>query len=144
MSTLFSSIYSRALFKLKDYDFLQLESGLRNQILHNYLISAQSEFQHCAKQDLSQRNDEEEFYEEDLDEDVIEILCLGVAYYWMSANTLDSDKMRNHLNTKDYSVYSPANLLDKLSTLRKDLRKEFEQAIKKYTYRVGDLAHPNG
>lgn len=144
MSTSFEKIYDRAMFKFKDYDFLDLPSEIRHTILFNYLVSAQSEFERFCHIDLAQRDDFSKEYETDLSDQEIEILSLGIAYYWLSSNTLDQDKLHNRLNTKDYTAYSPANLANVISELRNETEKDFRQAIRRYTYQHGDLTNPLG
>ena len=43
------------------------------------------------------------------------------------------------MNTKDFEMYSPANLLLQLRTLRNDLKKEFTQMIYEYSYLYGKI-----
>lgn len=143
MATPFSRIYNSAVFKFKDYDYLDLDEDMRESILHNYLVSAQIEFQHFCNIEIETRNDDTKMYEETLDDECVEILATGIAYYWLSAKVLSSDKLCNQMNTKDYSFYSPANLLNSLKELKDDLYTEFRQKIKSYTYRNADLRYPN-
>lgn len=57
MATPFDVIHTRAIAKLTDYDILKLEPSMREQVLNEYLRSAQVEFQRLCKEDLSDRDD---------------------------------------------------------------------------------------
>lgn len=144
MSTPFSTIYNRALFKFKDHDLLNMSEEARETFFFNFLVMSQTEFQKFSKIDILKRNDELKEYSEDLDDEIINILALGIAYNWVSFSTIDDDKLKNRMNTSDYNLYSPANNLKANNELRKDLLKEFRQAIRQYTYKNGDLTQING
>ena len=68
-----------------------------------------------------------------------EILALGIAYYWLSMKTMDSQLLKNIMTRKDYNTYSPANLLKELSALKTSLKQEFRGRINEYSYRHGTL-----
>ena len=140
MSTPFSDIYNRAMFKFSDYEFLKLTDVDKEYILESFLKSAQSDFEKKCRVDLSLVNDEDKEYELDLDNECIEILASGVAYYWASSKLLDSDILRNKLSTKDYSYFSPANLLRELTAFKESLYKEFRNKMTEYTYYSGDIS----
>ena len=134
MATPFSEIYSRAIFRFADYKFLEQDILTREAILEKYLFSAKTEFQKVCKVDLSQYDRELQQFDVDLGDEEIEILSLGIAYYWLSARTLNSENLKNRLNSKDYYYYSPANLLKEVQTLRKTVRDEFYSRMRQYSY----------
>lgn len=106
----------------------------REAVLEKYLFSAKTEFQKVCKVDLSQYDRELQQFDVDLGDEEIEILSLGIAYYWLSARTLNSENLKNRLNSKDYYYYSPANLLKEVQTLRKTVRDEFYSRMRQYSY----------
>lgn len=134
MATPFSEIYSRAIFRFADCKFLEQDILTREAILEKYLFSAKTEFQKVCKVDLSQYDRELQQFDVDLGDEEIEILSLGIAYYWLSARTLNSENLKNRLNSKDYYYYSPANLLKEVQTLRKTVRDEFYSRMRQYSY----------
>lgn len=144
MSVPFSKIYDRALFNFKDHDLLIMDDDSRNELFFHFLEMAQSDFQHICKHDLSKRDDELKEYTEDLNLEEINILALGIAYHWLKFSTLDDDKLKNRLNTSDYTLYSPANNLNAINDLKKSILKEYRQSIKQYSYYNGDLTSLNG
>lgn len=140
MATPFSDIFERATYRFSDYDMLKYTDAVKEDILTKHLFSAQSEFQGVCKIDLSDRNDTLKQYNQTLDENSIEILSLGVAYYWISAKVLNSELMKNSLKTSEYQLFSPEALLKTLQGLRTDLKKEFRSKIIDYSYDNGDIA----
>ncbi|MBR6051303.1 MAG: hypothetical protein IKP68_08905, partial [Clostridia bacterium] len=103
-------------------------------VLEKYLISAKTEFQRICKVDLGDYDLTLKQFNNDLGDEEIEILALGVAFYWVSYKTMNSELLKNVLNSKDYYYYSPANLLKEVQTLRKTIRGEFDSRMKKYSY----------
>lgn len=136
MATAFSEIYDRAIFRFADYDFLPNSPEEREDVLERYLISAKTDFLHICKIDLGDCDYTLKQFNQTLDDEVIEILSLGIAYYWLSFKTLNSKLTKNVLNSKDYYYYSPANLLKEVQTLRKTLHKEFYSKMRLYSYNM--------
>lgn len=142
MGTPFSDIYSRAIFKFSDTKYLKLAEEDREAILRKFLISAERDFKEVCEKDLDAVDEVEGIYLETLDSDEIEILALGVAFYWMSSKALDSELLKNKLSSKDFTAFSPANLLKEVNALRSEVKGDFDSAIVKYSYRRGDLTNP--
>lgn len=135
MPTKFEEVYGRALFKFTDYSFLNGYEVLKNAVLQKYLLSSIVDFQHSCKQDLNDYNIEAECFNIDLDNEVIEILATGIAYHWLDAQVLNSKNLRNIIHNKDYTSYSPANLLKQMITLRDELGKDYRGKINLYSFR---------
>lgn len=134
MATKFTDIYARAIFRFADYKFLEQEVDVREGVLEKYLISAKTEFQRMCKVDLDDYDLVEKQFNNDLGDEEIEILALGIAFYWLSYKTMNSELLKNVLNSKDFYYYSPANLLKELQTLRKTLRDEFYGRMRIYSF----------
>lgn len=135
----FSEIYNRAIFRISNYDFLTIDTNKREEILYNYLLSAQVDFKHACPINLTDADINNGRYNNTLDDEIIEILALGVAYYWVSSKALNSELLHNTLTSKDCNTYSPANLLKEVQTLRTSLKKEFNGKIKTYSFRNSDI-----
>lgn len=140
MATPYDTIYDRAMFRFRDYDLLAIDPLQRNEILQRYLRAAEADFGEVCRYDLEDRDDDAGEYTEDLDNETIEVLACGVAYYWMSAHAMNSELFHNKLSTKDYTSFSPANLLREINVMRESLGKEFNRQIVKYSYTGSDIA----
>ena len=141
MATPFTDIYARAVFRFADYEFLKQDIDTRHAVLERHLFSAKTDFQRICKIDLGSYDMELGQFNETLDDEVIEILSLGIAFYWLSYKSLNSELLKNVLNSKDYYYYSPANLLKEIQTLRKTLRDEFNRKMRKYSYNDTDISN---
>lgn len=140
MATPFTDIYARAIFRFADYKFLEQDKDIREGVLERYLISAKTEFQRICKVNLDDYDLELKQFNQDLNDEVIEILALGIAFYWLSYKTMNSELLKNVLNSKDYYYYSPANLLKEIQTLRRTLRDEFNSRMRQYSYFDNNLS----
>lgn len=140
MATPYRIIHDRAIAKLSDYDILEFDESTRYQILNEYLLSAQIEFQRLCKIDLTDKDEKLAQYNQDLTEEIIEILATGEAFYWLSPRVLNTENLHNVLNTKDFSMYSPANLLKELQALRDVFWKDYKRKMFEYTYRTANIA----
>lgn len=134
MGTQFSDIYDRAIFRFADYDFLKQHEEMREDILEKYLISAKTEFQRVCNTDLDDCDMVNKCFNQTLDDEVIEILALGIAFYWVSYKALNGELLKNVLNSKDYYFYSPANLLKEVQSLRTTLKDEFQSRMRLHSY----------
>lgn len=141
MATPFTDIYERAIFKFSDRGLLQLTDEDKESVLQKYLFSAQARFANICRINLNDRNDEIGQYNNTLDEASLEILSLGVAYYWIRAKVLRVELMKNNLSTKDFTVFSNANLLKEVRTTCDMIYKEFIGAMNDYSFRNGDIAN---
>ena len=140
MATPFTDIYARAIFRFADYEFLKQDIETREGVLEKHLISAKTEFQRVCKTDLGDYDLELKQFNQNLDDEVIEILSLGIAFYWLSYKALNSELLKNVLNSKDYYYYSPANLLKEVQTLRKTLRSEFNSKMRQHSYNENTIS----
>lgn len=163
MSTPYKDILDRAIFRFSDLKLARMNEADQYFILQKYLESAVSDFQNKCAVDLTQRIEDQQVdsvsggisdyasigsaesvsaggFVEDLDGEEQEILALGVSYYWLSAQILNSELLKNKLSTKDYQYFSPANLMREIQTLRDAVRKEYRDRIVRYTYDHGDVA----
>lgn len=138
MPTKFKDVYERALFKFTDQSFLESCTELKDAVLKRYLLSAIIDFQHSCKADLTDYDLESEQFNVDLDNEIIDILSLGIAFHWLSAQVLNRQLLRNMIHNKDYTSYSPANLLSEMRGLRDDVEKEYRGKINTYSFRNGD------
>lgn len=136
--TKFLDIYNRAMFRFSDYSFLDIPEDKRDDIMQVYLMSTIADLKNSCSVDLEYNTKNKEF-NNDLDDDIQEIMALGVAFYWLSSKTLNSDLLRNIMYRGDFKAYSPANLLKEMSSLRDILKKEFRGKINEYSYINGSL-----
>lgn len=139
MPTPFTDIYTRAIFRFADYDFLKKDIQAREDVLERYLMAAITDFYRVCTVNLLDYDTELKQFNEELNDEIIEILALGISFYWLSYKALDSKALKNVLNSKDYYYYSPANLLKEVQTLRETVRREFQSRMRKYSYNDNEI-----
>ena len=97
----------------------------------------------CMVQDLFM-NDTMRVYEvdianDDLDE-IIEIVSEGMVVQWMKPYLHKQELLENILNTRDFTSYSPAELLMRVGNAYKDAKASYTQMIREYSYNHADLS----
>lgn len=133
------------LSKITEYDFLRLTEEDRVAIVDGYMKRAISGFKKNCKYDLTTTADDYnreftiEISDEDIDE-IVDIISEGMLVQWMKPFTYKQEIYENILNTKDYSVYSPAELAMRIGNAYAKVQKDYTQMIREYSYNHGDLS----
>lgn len=131
------------LSKITEFDFVQMEGHNRNQMIDQYMKAACSVFNKVCKYDLSSGNDAiREFVvdipEEEIDE-IIDIVSEGMLVQWMKPYVYRQENLEAVLNTRDFTTYSPAELLLRISGAYTKVQRDYTQMIREYSYNHGDL-----
>lgn len=132
------------LAKVNEYDFIQMEISDRQEIVDGYLKRAVSEFRKNCLYDLFTTADDvaREFAVDinQADEDeLIDIISEGMLMQWMKPFVYRQENLELHLNTRDFTSYSPAELLSKIGSAYKEVKRDYVQMIREYSYNHGDL-----
>lgn len=139
MPTKFEEIYGRAVFKITDDTFLTTNSDLKEAVLQQYLLASIADFQHSCRVDLNDYDLDNEQFNVELDNEIVEILALGIAYHWLDAQAMNRQLLRNVIHNKDYTSYSPANLLKEILSLRDSVEQNYRGKINTYSFRYGNI-----
>lgn len=142
MATPFTDIYARAVFRFTDPRIVELYASVDEQILRKYLQSAEADYTDSCKYDLTDISSDGTQYNATLDNRSCEVLAAGLAFYWLSSCVLNQRLFRNGLSTKDYSQFSPGNLLGELSKLREAVGRDYRHAIIDDSFANGDMSKP--
>ena len=138
--TAYTTIYNSFLDKVNDYDLADMTAELAQTLMRGWLNQAVVRFLESCKKDLTQT--EEGGFTEDLDLMEIDILTEGMVEAWLKPIRNNLDLLRNALSTKDFTTFSPANLLDKVNDTYSMAHANFLSRIKEYSFirnDVGDL-----
>lgn len=130
--------------KISEFDFLTLDEEDRNEIVEGYMHRAISEFSYVCSYDLvSTRNDELREFEIEIPDrilfEIINIVTEGMLVQWMKPYMYNQELLQNVLNTRDYTTYSPSELLYRVTEAYKESQQNFTRMIREYSYRHGDL-----
>lgn len=145
MATPYSKIYEAFIFKVKAYDLLMLLEEDREDILYIYMTSV------CRKVfktvmpyvDLSDRNEDTKEFNNDIDDDVIDIIAECMITEWLKPQMYSDELLESRLNTKDFTEYSPAKLIEQMRYVYEMSKKESNVIINNYTFSHGDIAELN-
>lgn len=139
---LFTEVF---LDKIKEYKFLGLDIDDRTETVDGYMKRAISAFKKNCKYDFSSTtNDTEREFnvdvkQSDIDE-LVDIITEGMVVHWLKPYVYNQDLLENTLNTKDYSTYSPSELLKRVGDAHEKVRKDYTQMIREYSFNHGDLS----
>lgn len=132
------------LAKVTQYDFLTMDAFDRQDLVDGYMKRAISRFSHICLYDFSTTDDDVirefnvEVQEEDIDE-ILDIVSEGMVVQWLKPYIFKQDSLELFLNTRDFTAYSPAELLFRIGNAYIDARKNFVNMMREYSYCHGDL-----
>lgn len=139
LNTDYRVLYNSVLSKIKDYDFFKLNQSEVNAILFDYIRPAIVRFYSC-KQDLSKRDDSIQCFKIELTDDEIEILSDFMVVEYLDSNYIRvPSALKQILSNKDFNTYSPSNLLEKVTSVRKQYLDEARQLMIDYSYKDSTL-----
>lgn len=143
MATSFESIYARCRGRIKDYDKEGYTEELFEQAERDLLTLAIDDFSDICVQDLNDYNEELKEFNIDLSRKEQNILSLGMIVHWIEPYIYNSDALRNAMSTKDFTFFSPANLLEKMTDLYKLSQENLRAEMNAYSFRMNDVSELN-
>ena len=143
MATPYSDVIDIFLIKVSDYDLPKLEELEREEIVSSYMKSACSKFKSC-KVNLDDVNDELKQFNQSLTFDIIDIISEGMITEWLKPKVMNSEILKNSLSTKDFSLYSPANLLKEMRETLKISKADYRSMINDYSFKNADFTKLGG
>ena len=145
MNISYDAFTNAFLEKISEFELSQLDDNIRTEMIDNYRKRALSAFRKNCKVDLFTTGDDaERVYHvdvgaEDIDE-IVDIVSEGMIVQWMKPYVFQADLLKNLMNTRDYTLYSPAELLLRVGNQQREAQKNFTQMIREYSYNHGDLS----
>ena len=145
MSVPYDKFTEAFLAKVTEFDFIKLSEYERNHLIDGYMKRAIAAFKKVCKYDLTTTADDmvrdfdTDIESEDLDE-IVEIVSEGMLVQWMKPYTYKQENLESVLNTRDFTTYSPSELLLRISATYAAVRKDFTNMMREYSYNHGDLS----
>lgn len=140
MGTKYEEIFDRYRARVRNYDFLDYDAITRLEYQKDLLALAVSDFEDICKQDLNDREDDILSFAATLTNREKDILALGMVLHFVEPYVYNTDALQNALNTKDFSLYSPANLLEKMIELMEMTEKRLRREINLYSFRNNEIS----
>ena len=144
MSVPYDAFAGAFLSKISEFEFLGLKDAIRTEMIDGYRKRAVSAFRKNCRVDLFTTGDDElreycvDVSSEDAEE-LIEIISEGMVVQWLKPYVYQQELLQNVMNTRDYSLYSPAELLMRVGNAYTKAQKDYTQMIREYSYNHGDL-----
>ena len=89
--------------------------------------------------DLGNRDDELMEFGVELPDEVMDIITEWMTVFWLQPFVNNIENLKNNLSTKDFSVFSPANLLEKIGD-RYDIARKYARSLtNEYSYIIADM-----
>lgn len=135
--------------KITEYELLEMQTTLRDRLVFGYMTRALAELIPICSGYFNVDYDTEnssvlidtmgrDWAQSNLDE-IVNIVSEGMIVQWLKPFANRQENLETTLNTKDFSTYSPASLLDKICERYKLSKKEYKQMVFEYTYAHGNL-----
>lgn len=144
MGVLYDAFTGAFLDKITEYDLRLLTENARQETVDGYMKRAYNAFRKVCRYDLSSAaNDETREYEIEIDagdlDEIIDIVSEGMLVQWLKPYVYRQDLLENVLNTRDYTEYSPGELLRRVGDAYKKSQKDYKKMIRDYSYDTADL-----
>ena len=137
MATEFDTVYGTFLAKVSDYDLADMVETDAKAIMSDYMKQAIGKFSESCKKDLM--NVTQTSFVDDLTYFEIDIISELMVEAWCKPRLYNLDLLRNKLSTKDFTTFSPANLLDKIREVYEQSHKRARSMINEYSFRENDI-----
>lgn len=143
MSVPYDIFTASFLNKIQEYEFLQLDAYNRTEIVDGYMKRACAQFDKICKYDLTSGDDEIREFAIDIPDneidEVVDIVSEGMLVQWMKPYMYKQENFENILSTTDFTGYSPAELLYRITSAYEMCKRDFSNMMKEYSYNHGDL-----
>lgn len=132
MATPYEKIYNRFLNSTTDFNLVELDDYTLNNMLKEWLYSAIINVR--TSTNLSERDDEEECFTNDLSEQDVELLSMGMRLAWLDQRINSTEYTNLFVGGKEEKFYSPGSQLAELRALREDTKLEMKRIHSYGTY----------
>lgn len=139
MVTQYSDVYNTFLAKITDYDLPKFDDTSKEEILYSCMKSACVNFKKVCIVNLYDRDETLKQFNNALDDEVIDIISELMIIEWLKPKVLSTENLKNCLNTKDFSLFSPANLLKEIRETLTSTKDNARKLINNYSYEHADF-----
>lgn len=132
MATPYEKIYGRFLSRTTDFNLVELDDHTLSEMLKGWLHSAIVNARTSVN--LADRDDDNEFFNNDLSDLDVELLAMGMTMAWLDQTLNSTELTLMMLGGKEEKFYSQANHIAELRALREDTRLEMKRLHSYKTY----------
>lgn len=139
-NTNYETVFAEFKDKITDPDLITFAEDLQTEMLVAYMKKAIGKCKRVVKTvDLENRDDELMEFGVELPDEVMDIITEWMTVFWLQPFVNNIENLRNNLSTKDFSVFSPANLLEKIGDRYDIARKHARSLTNEYSYIIADM-----
>ena len=141
MNTSYETVFNEFKDKITDPDLITFAESLQTEMLVAYMNKAISRCGRVTNKvvDLSLRDDELMEFSVEIPYEVMDIITEWMTVFWLQPYVNNLENLRNNLSTKDFSAFSPANLLEKVGNRYDTARKQARSLTNEYSYIIADM-----
>lgn len=146
MSVSYDVFTGAFLSKITEYDLLELDDDEKEEVVDGYMkraLSLSTFKKVCDIDFVGSANDSSRTFSVDVDDElldeIVDIISEGMISQWLKPYVYKQENLENVLNTRDYSLYSPAELLLRIGNAYQKSQKDYIQLIREYSFNHGDL-----
>ncbi len=130
--TSYEKVYKRFLNRVTDFNLADLDDHTLNEMMKDWLDSAIIRTR--TSSNLFARDDEGEFFENDLTDQDVELLAMGMILAWLDQRIQSTEYTSLFIGGKEQKVFAPSTQLSELRKLRADILREMQQIYCYSTY----------
>lgn len=138
VGTPFSVVYNLFLSQIKSYELAELDEEMLEKNLQLWLLGSIPYFQNCKK-NLNLHDASLGEFAEELNLTEGTILAKYMVSSYVSTFLITEENLSQALNSKDYRMYSPANQLKALESLRTGILQEVNTLKSQYSWNVHSI-----
>ena len=131
MATSYEKVYERCLNRIRDFNFVKIDDYALGEMLKGWLNSAVIRTR--TSSNLS-RDDEIEFFDNDLSDLDVELLAMGMTMAWLDQTINSTELTLMMIGGKEEKYSSQANHIAELRAMREDIRLEMKRLHSYHTY----------
>ena len=144
MSVSYDVFAGAFLSKITEYTFMQLQEENRTAIVDGFLKRAITKFAKVCRHNLTECDDSARVFLADIPADeldeIVDIVSEGMLEQWMKPYVYRQENLENILNSRDFTTYSPAELLLRVGNAHAKVQRDYTNMIREYSYNHGDLS----
>jgi hypothetical protein len=137
--TTYATVYGMFLAKVDDFDLADMVEDDATTVMADLLKQAVGKFSESCKKDLSDIAETEDGWNADLDDLEIDILSELMVEAWHKPRINNLELYRSKLSTKDFTTFSPANLLKETREAYEQSHKRARSMINEYSFRMNNI-----
>ena len=139
-NTNYETVFAEFKDKITDPDLITFAEDLQTEMLVAYMKKAIGKCKRIVKTvDLSNRDDELMEFGVEIPDEVMDIIREWMTVFWLQPFVNNIENLKKNLSTKDFSVFSPANLLEKIGDRYDIARKHARSLTNEYSYIIADM-----